>query len=1148
MYKTFKLDNDSLAHEFHVVNDNSQIPGDGIIGADLLMGRAAHIDLEKFELILKSNGRWKKLKIYYPTEPHTITLPPRCEKTYWVKTAHSQPRVFEPHQLCEGVYLAAALTVPTQGKLPIKILNIREHEVKIKWVEPASHPADAYHLLHFRDSTENPQERAKQIFNEVDVKHLNTEEIEEIKAICEKFQDVFHLDHDKLTCTTLGTANIPLKPNARPQYTKPYRLPHSQKPDIIEQITQMENNGIIEPSCSPWNSPVLIVPKKKDPITGLQKFRLVIDYRKVNEQIEDDKFPLPNIADIYDMVGGATYFSCLDLSQGYYQLALDPNDRPITAFSTETGHYQLTRLPMGLKISPNVFSRMMTIAMSGLTYSKCFVYLDDLIVFGKNLQDHNKNLMTVFQRLREVNLKIHPRKCSFLRKEVLYLGHVLSTEGILPDPSKCEVMEKYPVPRTADEVRRFVAFANYYRKFIPNFAEIAIPLNKLLRKHAKFDFSMECQQAFEKLKEILISPKVLRYPDFENEFILRTDASGYAIGAVLSNADDSPIAYASKTLNPAEKNYSTIEKELLAIVWAVKHYRPYLFGRPFKIITDHRPLVYLFSLKEPSSRLTKFRLLLEEYNFTIQYTQGKDNCTADALSRIILNSDDLKQLQVNVITRSATKKAEMESKLQHKPEISDPKALPPNESPNNIVELKIVERLDSTEEEKLLGPSHTLAYVPSKNYLLWKWHSYDTRTPDVKNGSSLQRDVKQICEPLNIRRIIIMKENIKNIIRGRPALKMNNVMKYIYKEFKKENITVLFKENIKIIDDKGKQQHILNDFHLLPTSGHAGINRMIRNITKKYHWPGIYKDVTEFVKHCKTCQRNKHINLKRQPMEITTTAERAWEKIYIDLVGPLPETDNNEKYILSVQDELTKFIEAIPICNKEATTVADGLVKGVILRHGVPSTIASDQGTEFLNEVLRRVCSLLKIRQINSCAYSHQSIGALENTHKTLGAYLRSYVTEKHTDWSSWLPYYVFSYNTSVHSETRYTPFELMYGRQCELPSNIRTGIDVVYNYDDYVTDLKHKLQTAYAETRKALVERKQVRKEFYDTYYKVSPRCYEPGSLVLLKNEARHKLDPIYTGPFEVLEDQGTNCKIIDKNKHTIVHKNRIKPYLIGI
>lgn len=315
------------------------------------------------------------------------------------------------------------------------------------------------------------------------------------------------------------------------------------------------------------------------------------------------------------MVGGATYFSCIDLSQGYYQMELEKNSRPCTAFSTENGHYQMKQLPMGLKISPSTFSRMMSVAMSGLTYSRCFVYLDDLIVFGRNLEDHNKNLMEVFERFREVNLKIHPRKCAFLRKEVLYLGHIISSNGIIPDPSKSNVMKNYPTPKNADEVRRFVAFANYYRKFIPNFATLAIPLNRLLRKNVDFEFSEDCKTSFYLLKEVLISPNVLQFPNFEKEFILRTDASGFALGSVLSNYDDKPIAYASKSLNKAEKNYSTIEKELLAIVWAVKHFRPYLFGRRFKILTDHRPLVYLFSLKEPSSRLTKFRLLIEEYTF-----------------------------------------------------------------------------------------------------------------------------------------------------------------------------------------------------------------------------------------------------------------------------------------------------------------------------------------------------------------------------------------------------------------------------------------------------------------------------------------------------------------------------------------------------
>lgn len=1131
-------------YKFHIVDDN--FPVEGIIGADFLRDVDAIIDLEKAIVRIKINNSIIKMPLIKQEESKFLTLPARCESTYFIDTKYIDERVFQPEELCEGVFMAGSVSKAVKGKIPVRLLNTREEKVTLSWYEPISLPACDYFVFTYSRTKTNQPSRVDRVLKEINMDNMNSEEKLEIKSICTKFNDIFHLDGDNLTFTSIAKAQINLKSGTIPKYKKPYRLPHAQKQEIKDQVKKMVDDNIAEPSMSPWNSPILVVPKKKDPVTGLQKLRLVIDYRGLNDAVEDDKFPLPNITDIYDLLGGAVYFSCLDLSQGYYQMELDDNSKPLTAFSTENGHFQLTRLPMGLKTSPSAFSRMMSIAMSGLTSSRCFVYLDDIIVFGKNLREHNRNLMEVFERLREVNLKIHPGKCSFLKTEVLYLGHLISDKGILPDPTKSEVMKNYPQPKNADEVRRFVAFANYYRKFIQNFAAITCPLNKLLRKDIPFVFDKDCVSSFETLRKLLASPEILQFPNFDEDFILRTDASGYAIGAVLSNYDDQPIAYASRALNKAEKNYSTIEKELLAIVWSVQHYRPYLFGRHFNILTDHRPLVYLFSLKEPSSRLTKFRLLLEEYNFTVTYTKGKDNGTADALSRIEVKNSELKEIQICVATRSQTKKENKEiiENTNEKNIITD--LLKPPEVGLKLIEIKFVKEIVGNMEFKGLdmvtGPHKSVAYIPDRNCILLKFgHDASTITRSASFDKMLLRDVRLVTDPLRIKKVFITKEECIKIINGRPEAKYKRYFKEL---FKPTGIVVEFIEKSKKVTDPNTKKLIMNDYHILPTSGHAGINRMIRNIKKEYYWTGMQQDITTYVKNCDSCQRNKHINKKRQPLVITSTADSSFEKIFIDLVGPLETSLEGYKYILTIQDELTKFIEAIPIVNKEANTVAKGLVYQFILRYGVPKVIASDQGTEFINEVFKNVCKLLKIKQLTSTAYHHESIGALENTHKVLGAYLRAHVTKNHSDWDSWLQYYVFCYNTSIHSETGYTPHELVYGQNCILPSNLISSVEPMYNYEDYAKELKNKLQVVHSNAKEILIKKKTERKLKYDQNVKARDIDLAVGSLVLLKNETRKKLDPIYTGPYEVVSQDSVNCTIKYKGKNTIVHKNRIKPY----
>lgn len=355
----------------------------------------------------------------------------------------------------------------------------------------------------------------------------------------------------------------------------------------------MLKNGIIRKSVSQWNAPLLIVPKKPD-ASEKQKLRVVIDFRKLNDLTVGDSFPLPNITDILDQLGNAKYFTTLDLALGYHQIEMKESDKCKTAFFTPYGHYEFNRMPFGLKNAPATFQRLMNAMLSGLQGIKCLVYLDDIVIFGASLMEHNKRLREVLKRLRENQLKLQPDKCEILRKEVTYLGQIITENGISPDPAKLEAVKHFSIPKKVKDIQAFIGLAEYYRKFIEGFSKIAKPLTKLTKKGENFEWTQEQQNIFETLKEKLTTAPVLKYP----EFIVTTDTSDYAIGAILSQGQigqDRPIAYVSRVLSMAELNYSTTEKELLAIVWAVKHFRPYLYGTRFTIVTDHKSLVWLFN-------------------------------------------------------------------------------------------------------------------------------------------------------------------------------------------------------------------------------------------------------------------------------------------------------------------------------------------------------------------------------------------------------------------------------------------------------------------------------------------------------------------------------------------------------------------------
>ena len=494
-------------------------------------------------------------------------------------------------------------------------------------------------------------DRSKRLEQIVDLNHLNNEEKKEISEILDEFSDVFFLEGDKLERNTALEHEIEIEDGKRPLNLRQYKIPFALRGEMETQIKKMIDADLIEESTSPWNMPVLIVPKKADS-KGNKKYRLVVDLRRLNELIVQDSYPLPNIDEILGQLGNSQYFSTLDLYSGFYQLGLKSESRKYTSFSANGKKWAFKRLPMGLKNSPAFFSRMMTNVLSNTLGVNCLMYMDDIIIFGATLQEHNENLKKILKKLRTHGLKLQSEKCGILRKECLFLGHRVTKEGIFPDESKFDAVRNFPRPKNRKQIRSFLGLTGYYRKFIKDYGKIAGPLNKLTSTNVDFSWGDQQEIAFDKLKNLLINPPVLIYPNFQEEFILTTDASGTGIGAVLSQireGKDRPIAFASRALNKRElatTHESATEKELLAIVWSVKHFRQYLYGRKFTVFTDHQPLRYMNAMCNNNNRLMKYKIELAEFDFDVKYKQGKINTNADALSRMFLiycQDEDLRE-------------------------------------------------------------------------------------------------------------------------------------------------------------------------------------------------------------------------------------------------------------------------------------------------------------------------------------------------------------------------------------------------------------------------------------------------------------------------------------------------------------------------
>jgi len=412
----------------------------------------------------------------------------------------------------------------------------------------------------------------------------------------------------------------------------PRRLGWAQKRALTEEVEKMLAKGVIEHSDSPWSSPPVLV-KKKD-----GTFRFCVDYRKLNGVTRKDAYPLPRIDDCLDCLAGSQWFCTLDLSSGYWQIAMEDKDKIKTAFTSPRGHYQFKVMPFGVTNGPATLERLMELVLRGLSSEQCLCYMDDVIVCGTTFNETIMNLKEVLGKLSVAGLRLKPSKCELFRTEVSFLGHVVGRQGVKPDPKKIEAVQKWPVPMNVHELRSFVGFASYYRKYVPRFSEIASPLNALTQKDVSFNWTLECQDAFTRLKDSLTSAPVLSLPREGCPVILDTDASDLAIGGVLSQIIDGQekvIAYASKSLSNSQRKYCTTYKELLAIVKMAKIFRPYIYGQPNVLVrTDHKALVWLQDFKDAEGMLARWLASLTEYDFKIEHREGRKHSNADGCSRI----------------------------------------------------------------------------------------------------------------------------------------------------------------------------------------------------------------------------------------------------------------------------------------------------------------------------------------------------------------------------------------------------------------------------------------------------------------------------------------------------------------------------------
>lgn len=494
---------------------------------------------------------------------------------------------------------------------------------------------------------------------------------------CQKYEDEIEklmqknkLISETLPYTTTIEATIRTK-NEEPIWTKQYPYPYTDKEFVDKEIQKLLQNGVIEKSFSPYNAPIWVVPKKGFDESGKPKRRLVIDFQKLNTQTIADQYPIPDINMMIQNLGGAKIFSTIDLESGYHQILIRENDREKTAFSVNHAKFQFTRMPFGLKNAPRIFQRCVNDILHEFIGEFAYVYIDDVLIFSNTYEEHKKHISTIFRVLHNANMKISDEKSHFFKTEIEFLGHIIKHGKITVDPEKIATIRDYEIPKNLKQLRSFLGLAGYYRKFIKDYAKITKPLtlhlkheNGLIKANQSKKIAINLDQAaldaFKQIK-ILIQERIeLFQPDFNKPFELTTDASNFALGAVLSQ-NRNPITFISRNLNPTEQNYATNEKEILAIVWALQKLRNYLYGTAnLTIYTDHQSLTNSISEKNPNTKLKRWKNFIAEFGAEIKYKPGHQNAVADALSR---QHDE----QINLTTIDSTLSTPLTEQIKRVP-------------------------------------------------------------------------------------------------------------------------------------------------------------------------------------------------------------------------------------------------------------------------------------------------------------------------------------------------------------------------------------------------------------------------------------------------------------------------------------------------